>query len=174
MAQRPITVANEFIRQFGAQSGIDHLKLQKLVYFTQGWWMATTGRPLVTERPQVWRYGPVFKSLYSIFSLYRREPITTPKTAGLFLQNTGPLTLEGPEFENERLCVAWVWSEYGALSGTRLSDLTHAIETPWRKLAEQQNFSVPLDTEIPAEADWEYFAALAKERGFEPRPLETA
>jgi uncharacterized phage-associated protein len=170
MTQRPISVANEFIRQFGEQGTIDHLKLQKLVYFTQGWWLATKGEELLFERPQVWRFGPVFKSLYNIFSGARDEPITRPAGSNPF-NDTPPPSLAAKAFESERAMVEWVWSEYGRLTGPELSDLTHAMGTPWRRIAERKKFRVELGTEIPEKEDWEYFANLARERGFKPAPL---
>lgn len=172
MPHRPIAVANEFIRLHGADGHIDHLKLQKLVYFAQGWWLAFKGTPLVSERPQVWRYGPVFQSLYQIFSLHGRAPITRPRGANPFgIGNGEPPTLEDNRYEEEQNCIAWIWQEYGGLSGSRLSDLTHDIGTPWREIAAKNNFKVPLNTEIPENADWAYFANLAKERGLEPEEL---
>lgn len=170
MAHKPIAVANEFIRLHGADGSIDHLKLQKLVYFAQGWWLAMKGSELVAERPQVWRYGPVFESLYRIFSPLGRQNINTPRGAGPFANNVVP-TLEGDDCAEERACVEWVWSEYGNLDGPKLSDLTHAVGTPWRKIADKKKYRVPLNTEIPKEADWDYFAGLAKERGTDPTPI---
>lgn len=170
MPHRPIAVANEFIRQFGGGRSIDHLKLQKLVYFTQGWWLAMKGEELLFERPQVWRFGPVFKSLYNIFSGARDKPIETMAGSSPFSDAPTP-TLEAAAFESERAMVQWIWDQYGALSGPELSDLTHAMGTPWRDIAEKKKFRVELGTEIPEKDDWEYFAALARERGFKPAPL---
>jgi len=167
---RPIAVANEFVRQYGTAHDLDHLKLQKLTYFAQGWWLVFKGEELLTERPQVWRFGPVFQSLYNALSGRGREPITSPAGANPFGVNA-PATLEGEAFASERDLVGWVWNEYGSLTGTQLSDLTHAAGTPWRIIAEKSNFRVPLYTEIPESLDWEYFARQARDRGLKPEPL---
>ena len=168
MPYRPIIIANEFLRTHGSDGNIDHLKLQKLSYFTQGWWLALRGQPLLTERPQVWRYGPVFKSLYGAFvgtgdshiTELRRSPFGNPTP-----------TLEGNEHTESREFVAWIWDQYGHLSGTALSDLTHAPGTPWRIIAERENFKVPMNLEIKANEDWTYFAELARARGLNPVEL---
>jgi uncharacterized phage-associated protein len=170
MLHRPIAIANEFVRQYGAANSLDHLKLQKLVYFTQGWWLAFKGEELLFDRPQVWRYGPVFQSLYNALAGRGREPIREPSGNNPFGVGEAA-TLEGPAFEAERELVQWVWNEYGNLSGTQLSDITHAPGTPWREIAEKNKFRVPLNTEIPEDLDWKYFAKLAEERGFKPKPL---
>src|SRR5271170_5786610 len=61
MPYTPLQVANTFVIRHGEQSrGLDHMKLQKLDYFVHGWWLAYHQERLLTERPQVWKYGPVF------------------------------------------------------------------------------------------------------------------
>lgn len=59
----PLAFANEFILK-AQPAGVEHMKLQKLVYYSYGWWIAYHEEPILTEPPQVWRYGPVFVSLY--------------------------------------------------------------------------------------------------------------
>lgn len=171
MPHRPLAVANDFIRQFGGSGSISHLKLQKLTYFAQGWWLALKGTELVIERPEVWRYGPVFQSIYHAFSGAGDASITHLEGANPFGDGEPP-SLQAIAFESERRMVEWVWQQYGNLSGPQLSDLTHASGTPWREIAEKRNFRVPMNTPIPEEADWKYFAKLAEDRGFTPRPLE--
>lgn len=39
----PLAVANCFLEKFGENGGIEHMKLQKLVYFSYGWWLAARG-----------------------------------------------------------------------------------------------------------------------------------
>ena len=38
-------------------------KLQKLMYCCDGVALATYGKPLSSERPEAWRYGPVFPTV---------------------------------------------------------------------------------------------------------------
>ena len=38
--------------------GITHLKLQKLVYYVQGFAMATLGYPLFPDKIEAWVHGP--------------------------------------------------------------------------------------------------------------------
>jgi len=39
----PIAIANNFVEQFGGVTGIEHMKLQKLVYCSYGWMLALNG-----------------------------------------------------------------------------------------------------------------------------------
>lgn len=169
MAHNAIAVANEFISKFGENSNITPMKLQKLVYFANGWWLAVKGEPLVDELPQVWRYGPVFQSVYRGFKRFGQNPIDSPLKVGPFASNA--LLIKGGKKEKE--LIAWIWKEYGHLSGPALSDETHKAGTPWRNIAESKNFTVRDGEVIPTKEDWVYFAALAKEQGLETTVLNS-
>ena len=39
--------------------GVDHLKLQKLVYYAQGFHLGNEREPLFNEGLHAWQYGPV-------------------------------------------------------------------------------------------------------------------
>lgn len=169
----PIAVANEFISEFGATApDLTHLKLQKLAYFSNGWWLATQGDPLLNEKPQVWRYGPVFESLYHILSRYGDMPIKRPTGATLF-DDSNP-RVGGDRASEVRNLVKWIWTEYGSRSAAQLSELTHQVGTPWRNIASRRNFHVPMNTVIPPEEDWKYFARLASQRAIRTRPLTSS
>ena len=74
---KPLAVANEFIG-LASPGGVDHMKLQKLIYLTLGHWLAEHEDSFLTEEPQVWQYGPVFGDLYQKLKNFRREPIAVP------------------------------------------------------------------------------------------------
>ncbi|QIE54163.1 hypothetical protein G5B40_01095 [Pikeienuella piscinae] len=63
-AYSPLAVANEFIA-LGIAEGkpIEHMKAQKLVHFAHGFSLARD-TPILNECPQVWKFGPVFSTLY--------------------------------------------------------------------------------------------------------------
>lgn len=164
MPYTAIEVANELIAAHGKDDGvIDPLKLQKLLYFANGWWLAINGAPLIAERPQVWRYGPVFKTIYHAFNSYGNSPILDLAPSSPF--GGEPLRIQNADKELIPL-LNWIWSEYGHKSGPALSDETHKPGTPWRKIAEKYKFMIPENFTIPLKDDWEYFVGLAKERGF--------
>jgi uncharacterized phage-associated protein len=169
MAYNPIPVANEFIARFGQGGTIDHMKLQKLLYFTNGWYLGLAGKPLLTENPQVWRYGPVFRWVYNAFSRFGRGAVA-PLSGNPF---GGGETdkLEPAAIEDIGKLIDWIWGEYGGKSGVQLSDETHAIGTPWQQIAAANNYSVDLDTEIPPQKDWEYFSKLVQSRGWPVAPF---
>jgi uncharacterized phage-associated protein len=168
MAYQAIQIANEFIASHGEGGHLDPMKLQKLLYFADGWWTALCGVPLISERPQVWRYGPVYRSIYRTFSKYGKRPILEPEPATPFGGEPHRVPADAVQV---RQLIEWIWNEYGNKSGPALSDETHKPGTPWRKIAEKNHFVVPENHEISLKDDWHYFAGLARERGYTPRPL---
>lgn len=58
-------VANYFLAQVDEECGdsISNLKLQKLLYYTQGFHLAMTGKLLFDEPIVNWQHGPVVESL---------------------------------------------------------------------------------------------------------------
>lgn len=170
MPVQPIAVANEFIARHGQDGTIDHMKLQKLLYFTNGWWLGLSGDRLLSENPEVWRYGPVFRWVYNAFSKFGRGAVTD-MTSGNPLRGTAPLRLSYEETQAVEPVLEWVWGEYGGRTGIQLSNETHAPGTPWQRIAAANNYSVPLGTQIPPREDWEYFAGLARSRGWQAAPF---
>jgi uncharacterized phage-associated protein len=77
------------------------LRLQKLLYYCQGWSLALLGRPLFGEQIQAWRHGPVVPGVYEMFKGTRTA--ITPEIAG---------EPEAPLGEAEESMIRMVWSEY--------------------------------------------------------------
>ncbi|RWN17322.1 MAG: DUF4065 domain-containing protein [Mesorhizobium sp.] len=174
MSYPAIQIANELIARHGADGRIEPMKLQKLLYFANGWWLALTGRALISEAPQVWRYGPVFKPIYHTFSKYGRNPITQPEPSTPLGGAPQRIPQDAVDAQEVQHLLDWVMTEYGWKSGPALSDDTHRPGTPWRKIAERKQFQVPENETIPAYEDWNYFAELARARGYQPVPIQAA
>ncbi len=162
----PVQVANTFVGRFGDGTELTHMKLQKLVFFADGWQVGFRGSPLVTERPQVWRYGPVFRSLYNILTGYANKPIKAPVVVNPFTGDT-PTIVRDNNNDDSRL-IDWIWDKYGRYSAMDLSRETHAVGTPWHTMAARFNFSVPFDLEIPNDVIEPYFRGLAAAEGAVP------
>jgi uncharacterized phage-associated protein len=99
---------------------VDHLKLQKLVYYVQAWHLALFGEPLFTGEIQAWIHGPVQPQLYSRFKEWRWRPIVLED-------------LKCPDLPKE-VCdhIDEVLSVYAGFSGDELESIVHQ-EEPWLK-----------------------------------------
>ncbi|SFK39373.1 Panacea domain-containing protein [Methylocapsa palsarum] len=62
-------IAKWFVLVTDRESGnvITQLKVQKLIYYAQGWSLAKLNRPLFDEDLQAWVHGPVARSVYDFY-----------------------------------------------------------------------------------------------------------
>jgi uncharacterized phage-associated protein len=159
MSYSALAIANEFIR-LAQDSGrpLTPMKLQKLVYFAHGWYLGLTGRPLINEPIEAWKFGPVIPSLYHKLKCYRGEyvthPVTDEDTWGDLLD---PYEIDefsiddGPDPEENDLAKAFVkkvWEVYGSFSAVQLSNLTHAEDSPWFQTKGKEKPRTPIDQEL--------------------------
>ena len=171
-----ISIANTFLQHFGSEGGIEHMKLQKLVYCAYGWWLAhagLNGDRLTSDQPEIWKHGPVFPDLYHAFKVFGRKPISVMQSTSPFAE---PAKVDGDDHEIIAL-IKWIWGRYGHLSSFALSDMTHKPGTPWYRVAQERNFSVPLSTVIPDEYILEEFSNLMAKDQFDrsgEQPRKTA
>ena len=153
MAETAAAVANYFIKK-ALEEGVELTPMQliKLVYLAHGWHLGLSGEPLIAERVEAWKYGPVIKSLYHQFKHYGGrgldEDALIPNTTLL-----EPLRLEG--------FLDAVWWRYGRLSGLQLSTLTHQTDSPWDKVWNQQGGKKLFAVKIPDELIRDYYKAKA-------------
>ncbi|MCE1175947.1 MAG: DUF4065 domain-containing protein [Burkholderiales bacterium] len=72
-------VANYVIAFFQEREDpITHLKLQKLLYYIQGWHLGILGSPAFEENFQAWIHGPVAPSIYEKYKSNKWNPIIEP------------------------------------------------------------------------------------------------
>jgi uncharacterized phage-associated protein len=98
-----------------------NLKLQKLLYYCQGFSLAIRNKPLFTENIEAWDHGPVVPVIYHEYKSYGANGFTCPKD---FDEKVIP--------ENERNLINEVYSVYGQYSAWGLRNMTHN-ESPWIK-----------------------------------------
>jgi uncharacterized phage-associated protein len=128
-------VANYFIASVDRESGdnITNLKLQKLLYYAQGFHVAMhDGEPLFSESVLAWKHGPVVKQVYQAYHSYEWRPIDPP--AKFQAERYLPEVREILDAVN---------STYGQFTATRLESMTHG-ELPWRKTESSRVISLDL------------------------------
>src|SRR5947207_9070578 len=67
-----LDIAKWFINATDRDAGDDitHLKVQKLLYYAQGWALVHLRKPLFSEDLEAWAHGPVAPSIYNHFRGY--------------------------------------------------------------------------------------------------------
>lgn len=114
-------IAKKIIAKTDTEHGdtISNLKLQKMLYYMQGFHLAFFGTPLFEEEIKAWQYGPVVPSVYEEYKRYESKAIDLP---------------EGPVIElteDEEAVFDNVYDEYNQFSAVALMKMTHD-ESPWR------------------------------------------
>ena len=116
-------VAGYFVALVDESAGdaLTNLKLQKLLYYAQGFHLASFGAPLFGEQIEAWEHGPVVPELYRSLKQHGAEPIPVD-----------------PDFNPEeldldvRLLLEDIYSVYGQFSASKLRNMTHG-EPPWKQ-----------------------------------------
>lgn len=131
---RVIPVTNSILAIGNSEKTNDltHLKLQKILYFLHGHYLAETGEPLIDDNFEAWPYGPVVPSLYSELKHYGPRLIDEY----IFERKTGEEKPSAYFISKEHRPEFWdilkkVWAKYNKYSASQLSSMTHEPGTPW-------------------------------------------
>jgi uncharacterized phage-associated protein len=121
MAYKAIDIANELLKRAAENGGGDlmtNLKLQKMLYYEQGFHLAFFNEALFEDPIEAWQYGPVVPNVYYYYKECGRNGIIPEEKEFSF------------EKENERALFDEVFRVYGAYSAIGLMNMTHS-EMPW-------------------------------------------
>lgn len=109
---------------------VSNLKLQKLLYYCQGYYLALYNKPLFEDKIYAWDYGPVVRTVYDEYKFYGSSAIVP------VMNYCGKLT------KAQRALVLKVYEQYGQFSAGKLVDMTHN-EAPWKTT--KKNTEITLD-----------------------------
>ena len=152
-------IANFFIEK-GREEGkpVDQMKIQKLVYFAHGWYLAIAGKPLLNESVEAWRFGPVIPSLYHSLKYSGNQPIMKSIEVSGF---DSPSIVDDDSTELG-LYLNRIWNLYSPLTGIQLSNMTHEEEAPWAKIAKEFGHQIPANKDIDDQLIKKYFSDQRK------------
>lgn len=116
---------------------ISNLKLQKLLYYAQGFNLALYSSRLFQEDIRAWEHGPVVPDAYHEFKEFGANAIPAPEAMdfNIFEPETVELLDE-------------VYAVYGQFSAWKLRNMTHG-ESPWKE--------TPINEIISTQKMQEYF-----------------
>ena len=102
---------------------LNNLKLQKLAFYCDAWYLAFFGKKLVDTDFQAWIHGPVSRELYDRFSATKS------------LYSSIAIEDRSPDYQmnlsiNDAAHLDSVLEAYGKFSGAQLEEMTHR-EEPW-------------------------------------------
>lgn len=125
MAHKACDIAKYLLSLVDQDAGdsLTNLKLQKLLYYAQGFHLAIFGKALFREDIEAWEYGPVVPSLYHSLKKFGSEQIT----------QIGDGSPAPSLTKNEIQLLNEVNLVYGQFSALKLMRMTHE-EPPWREV----------------------------------------
>jgi len=125
MSISAINVANAFISFTEPEKGdlISNLKVQKMLYYVQGYHLALYDDRFFNEEIIAWQYGPVVPDVYHYFKTYGSSALPLPNSFDFDIFDENKLSL-----------IKEVNDVYGQYSALKLMDMTHQ-EAPWKNTA---------------------------------------
>jgi len=137
-------VTGYILQKYGPMT---HMKLQKLLYYSQAWSLVWDERPIFGDPIQAWVNGPVVRSVYA--ELRQSFNVSSDDLS------TGPDLLD----KSAKETVDVVLEFYGQRSAQYLSDLTH-MEDPWNEARKGLSPNERSEREITHASMAEYYSGL--------------
>lgn len=123
MAQTTAQEVAKYLIKISNSSGVEitNLKLQKLVYYAQAWFVTLKNGDLLFDDPiEAWVLGPAIPSIFNEYKKYKGTPINIDINDSSINLSTNIISF-----------LDQVFIAYGQLSASELVQLTHD-EDPWK------------------------------------------
>lgn len=133
---------------------VTNLKLQKLLYYAQGWHLGLHGTPLFDDPLEAWIHGPTVPAVYRQFTAHGFGPIPSSLTP-----DSPELAAVPPEIWDH---VREVWTAYGYLSAYDLEWLTNR-EPAWLEARDGIPAAEPCTNSLSTATMARFFASKAVE-----------
>lgn len=112
---------------------LTNMKINKLLFYAQGHYLAKYGKPLFYNKIEAWEHGPVIPDVYSTYKRYGDGPITEYDIA--------MTTDVKPEEEDILYNVA---RKYGRYTASALRNMTHVVGSPWEQVYRKNNAHIEI------------------------------
>ena len=123
---------------------VTQMKLQKMVYFAQGYHLVRFGTSLIEEEFEAWKFGPVIPSIYHTYKLYGSEEITDDT----LIPNVSSLESSLATLSYQALdAINYTWEVTRNISAVALSVWSHKEGSPWAEAFRPNVHSIPIKNE---------------------------
>ena len=122
MTYSAMQIANVFIDKAinGKIDNLTLMKLQKLMFFAQSWYLRQTGNLLFDDAFARWKYGPVLPAVFQRFKSFGSNNITQKVTD----ENGYEFAINSSDADNILNFIDEIINEYGSFTGPELSSMT--------------------------------------------------
>ncbi len=108
------------LTQNNPEENLTNLKLQKILYYLQGYYLAIYNETLFEDEIEAWKFGPVVCDVYHVYKRYGNNSIVVPDNNLQFDYISNP----------QKKYINKVYSYFRQFSAIKLMELTHN-ESPW-------------------------------------------
>lgn len=103
----------------GFRGGVTNLKLQKLLYFAQVYYLVKFDKPVFREEIQAWELGPVIPEVYQACK---------KSGEGKMIKEKDNADIK----EEDKEILRKVWNKFGIYTASKLVDIIHSHK-PWKR-----------------------------------------
>jgi uncharacterized phage-associated protein len=130
-------IANWFVER-AARDGrrLTIMQLLKLVYISHGWHLEMRNAPLIPNKIEAWKFGPVIPDVYKAFRGQGVE-VHTPVAVSAH-----------PIAPHDAHLLEQIYGSYGKMPAQRLSDMTHEAGGPWDQATKAWGYFAPIPNEL--------------------------
>jgi uncharacterized phage-associated protein len=130
-------IANWFVNR-ASQDGrrLSIMALLKLVYIAHGWHLEMRRSPLIANKIEAWKHGPVIPDVYNAF-----------RPQGIDVHSRVPAPGMAPGEADAHL-LEEIYRIYGSLPATKLSALTHEVGGPWDTATKMRGWFAPIPNDL--------------------------
>jgi len=132
---------------------ITQMKLQKMLYFAQGYHLAVYDTPLFKEALQAWQFGPVVPVIYDIYKMYGTFPIVN------FDKSSYKGSVEIQNDDELIDTINYTWEATKDQTASSLSAWTHQNDGPWKAVYNPDEWAI----KIKEDSIKEYFKGFILE-----------
>jgi uncharacterized phage-associated protein len=129
---------------------VTNIKLQRLLYFAQGWFLGLHGIPLFSDKFQAWPSGPILPHVYSRFEHFGSGPINVAVRRWLPPNSIAAHIQE-------------VMSVYGGFSSYDLQRIA-CSEPPWLEARHGLAWDAPSSNEIDVSVLKQFYDGKSKSK----------
>ncbi|NTG12686.1 SocA family protein [Agrobacterium rhizogenes] len=130
-------IANWFVSRAARDNRrLTIMQLLKLVYISHGWHLEMQHSPLIINKIEAWKFGPVIPDVYNAF-----------RSQGVEISAPAPMPAVSLPPSDQHL-LEQIYNTYGMLTAQKLSDLTHEPGGPWDTATKQFGYFAPIPNEL--------------------------
>lgn len=131
MSYGVLNVANTMLNIANDRNiSINLQKLQRLMYFAQGWSLALFDSPLIKEHVEAWELGPIFPTVYHEFKYLGNDPINSVAVRW-DARDKKSVPYEPVLDQNVLFFLNDLFNKYGNFTSIELSKMATVRGGPW-------------------------------------------